>query len=150
MQAKNFNKKVEEVSKFPDKVKEILCWVHDMYPKEIEKAIHYASLNNHLDEEMMCEALTTITRYDSVKAPFWTMEDFRTICRKLNISCIGEKYNEYDLNFLTHYYFADFKSLGDKPELFIGLAIDKLNDVDDPKACEFAYREAKKRLCKIQ
>lgn len=147
MRYKDFETKLDSMIKYPDKVKETINWLYDKYPKEVSRAVHYAGLNNHLDEEMMCEALATITRYDSVKAPFWTMEDFRTICRKMNISCVSEKYNEFDLNFLTHYYFADFKSLGDKPETFIPMAVDKLHDVDDPKACEFAYREAKKRIC---
>lgn len=43
-------------------------------------------------------------------------------------------------------YLADFKSLGQEPAVFIGLAIDRLNDIDDPKACEYAYHDAKKRI----
>lgn len=28
------------------------------------------------------------------------------------------------------------------------VAIDRLNDIDDPKASEYAYYDAKKRICK--
>ena len=51
-------------------------------------------------------------------------------------------------NYLTQMYLADFKSLGQEPAVFIGLAIDRLNDIDDPKASEYAYYNAKKRICK--
>lgn len=52
------------------------------------------------------------------------------------------------MNYLTQMYLADFKSLGQEPAIFIGLAIDRLNDIDDPKACEYAYHDAKKRIMK--
>lgn len=147
----NYNKQeVENIINKPDKVKEVIESLMELYPKETAKAIHYACLGNHLDEDMMNEALSTITRYDSVKAPFWTIEEFREECVKNNISCVGKNYNEYDLNFLTQFYLADFKSLGQKPITFINMAIDKFNDIDDVKASEAAYWAAKMKICKAR
>lgn len=139
-------KEVEKLVLNKEMAKEVILTLYEHCPEEAKKAIHYATLENHLDEEMMNEALTTITRYDNVKAPFWTFAEFTKLCSTRNISVVNEKYNLYDLNFLTQYYFADFKSLGKEPEKFIDMAIDKLHDVDDPKACETAYWEAKHRL----
>lgn len=139
---------IEKIIVKPDKVREVLESLIESNPKETKKAIHYACLGHHLDEEMMNEALSTITRYDGARAPFWTVEEFNEECIKNNISCIGKSYNEYDLNFMTQYYLADFKSLGQKPITFINLAIDKFNDIDDPKAHETAYWTAKMRICR--
>lgn len=132
----------------PDKIKEVLLTLHEQNAKETQKAIHRATLGHHLDEEMMNEALSTIVRYDGVRAPFWTFLEFKEYCEKNGISVATEKYNEYDLNFLTQYYLADFKSLGKDPLTFIKIAEDKLHDIDNPKACEAAYWKAKHRLCK--
>lgn len=65
---------------------------------------------------------------------------------KTNISLAGQPYNEFDLNYLTQYYMADFKSLGQDPVTFICMAVDRLHDVDDPKAAEKAYRSATHRI----
>lgn len=132
----------------PDKIKEILLSLYEHDPKETERAIRHAALGHHLDEEMMNEALATIVRYDGMRAPFWSMIEFKDLCAKHNISTVSEKYNEYDLNFLTQYYYADLKSLGKEPIVFIHIAEDKLHDIDNPKACEIAYWKAKHRLCK--
>lgn len=134
----------------PDKIKEILLSLYDHDPKYTEKAIHYATVGYHLDEECMNEALATIVRYDGMRAPFWSMQEFRDLLSKNGISVLNEKYNEYDLNFLTQYYYADFKSLGKDPLVFIHIAEDKLHDIDDPKACETAYRKAHHRLNKVK
>lgn len=143
---------VQEIEKLimyqPDKIKEALSILHEQYPKETERAIKSATLGCHLDEEMMNEALATIVRYDGMRAPFWSMTEFKDIYAKHGISTISEKYNDYDLNFLTQYYLADFKSLGREPITFIHLAEDKLHDIDDPKASETAYIIAKHRICK--
>jgi hypothetical protein len=48
--------------------------------------------------------------------------------------------------FLTQYYLADFKSLGQDPVKFICMAVDRLHDVDDPHASEHAYYCAMRRL----
>lgn len=132
----------------PDKLKEILLALHDRDPKHTEKAIHYATMGYHLDEECMNEALATIVRYDGMRAPFWSMQEFKDLLAKNGISVLSEKYNEYDLNFLTQYYYADFKSLGKDPIVFIHIAEDKLHDIDNPKACETAYWKAHHRLNK--
>ena len=132
----------------PDKIKEVLLTLHEQDAKETERAIRHATLGHHLDEEMMNEALATIVRYDGVRAPFWSLTEFRDICTTHNISITAEKYNIYDLNFLTQYYLADFKSLGKEPLTFIHIAEDKLHDIDNPKACETAYWKAKHRICK--
>ena len=135
----------------PEKVKEIIMSLHEYDAKETEKAVHHAILGYHLDEEMMNEALSTIVRYDGMHAPFWSMLEFKDICAKNSISTANEKYNDCDLNFLTQYYFADFKSLGkDSKDIitFIHIAEDKLHDIDNPKACESAYWKAKHRICK--
>lgn len=140
-------KEIEKLVTSPNKAKEVILTLYEHCPDEAKKAIHYAALEHHLDEDMMNEALATIIRYDNARAPFWTFAEFSALCAANGISVSGEKYNLYDLNFLTQYYFADFKSLGTKPEPFIKLAVDKLHDVDDPKACETAYWEAKNRIC---
>ena len=132
----------------PDKIKDVLLSLYEHDNKETERAIRHASLGYHLDEEMMNDALATIVRYDGVRAPFWSMIEFKNLCAKHNISIMNEKYNEYDLNFLTQYYYADLKSLGKEPLVFIHIAEDKLHDIDNPKACETAYWKAKHRLCK--
>lgn len=132
----------------PDKLKEVILSLHEYDSKNTEKAIRHASLGHHLDEDMMNEALATIVRYDGMRAPFWSMTEFKEICNKYGISTMGEKYNDYDLNFLTQYYLADFKSLGKEPLPFIKIAEDKLHDIDNPKASECAYWKAKHRICK--
>lgn len=132
----------------PDKLKEIILALHDQDPKHTEKAIHYATMGYHLDEECMNEALATIVRYDGMRAPFWSMQEFKDLLAKNGISVLNEKYNEHDLNFLTQYYYADFKSLGKDPIIFIHIAEDKLHDIDNPKACETAYWKAHHRLSK--
>ena len=70
----------------PDKLKEVLLILSDKHPEQVKKAIHRASLGHHLDEDMMHEALLTITKYDGVKAPFWTHAEFKEILLKNNIS----------------------------------------------------------------
>lgn len=132
----------------PDKIKEILLTLHEQDHLTVEKALHRADLGCHLDEEMMNDALATIVRYDGMRAPFWTMTEFKDLCIKYGISTLSEKYNDYDLNYLTQAYLADFKSLGKEPITFMNMSIDKLHDIDDPKASEFAYHNAKHRLCK--
>ena len=59
-------------------------------------------------------------------------------------------YNIYDLNFMAQYYLADFKSQGKEPVTFINMALDKFNDIDDPKAHESAYWTAKMRICRYK
>lgn len=134
----------------PDKLKEILLALHDRDPKHTEKVIHYVTMGYHLDEECMNEALATIVRYDGMRAPFWSMQEFKDLLVKNGISVLNEKYNEYDLNFLAQYYYADFKSLGKDPLVFIHIAEDKLHDIDNPKACETAYWKARHRLNKTK
>lgn len=134
----------------PAKIKEILLSLHEHDAKYTEKMIHYATVGYHLDEDCMNEALATIVRYDGTRAPFWSMQEFKDLLAKNNISVLSEKYNEYDLNFLTQYYYADFKSLGKDPIIFIHLAEDKLHDIDNPKACETAYWKAYHRINKIR
>lgn len=130
----------------PMKAKELLEELHDAYPRQIERALFFSVHGKHLDEELMDEALHTITRYDGTKAPFWSMDDFREVLKKTNIPIVGQAYNEYDLNYLAQYYLADFKSLGQDPVKFMFMAVDRLHDVDDPKAAEFAYHSA---MCRI-
>lgn len=89
-----------------------------------------------------CGAATAVGITDAV-----ANHDTRVI-GALNISLVGQAYNEYDVNYLTQYYMADFKSLGQDPVTFICMAIDRLHDIDDPKACEVAYREAMHRIRK--
>ena len=132
----------------PMKTKELLYELHEAYPKKVERLIHFSINGKHLDEDLMNEALSTITRYDGVTAPFWSMEEFREVLKKTNISLVGQPYNDYDLNFLTQYYLADFKSLGQDPVKFICMAVDRLHDVDDPHASEHAYHTAMHRLSK--
>jgi hypothetical protein len=143
-----FEMNLQKLMAQPMKVKEVLTELHDCYPKEVSRAMHFAVNGKHLDEELMEEALATITRYDGAKAPFWSMEDFRDILKKTNISLVGQAYNEYDLNYLTQYYLADFKSLGQDPVKFICMAVDRLHDVDDPHASEKAYHSAVGRIAK--
>lgn len=143
-----FEANVQKLLSQPMKMKEILEDWHDQCPKEAERAVHFAVNGKHLDEELMNEALHTIVRYDGAHAPFWTMEAFREQLKKTNISIVGQPYNEYDLNYLTQYYLADFKSLGQEPVTFICMAVDRLHDVDDPKAAEKSYRSAMHRLAK--
>lgn len=143
-----FDTNVQKLLSHPMKMKEILEEWHDACPAEAERAVHFAVNGKHLDESTMLEALHTITRYDGAQAPFWTMDTFREQLKKTNISIVGQPYNEYDLNYLTQYYLADFKSLGQDPITFICMAVDRLHDVDDPKAAEKAYRSAMHRLAK--
>lgn len=142
----DFEKNIQKLMAQPLKLKEIVEELHEHHPKEVERATHFAANGRHLDEDTMCEALHTITRYDGMQAPFWTMDEFRETLKKTNINLAGQPYNEYDVNFLTQYYMADFKSLGQNPTTFICMAIDRLHDVDDPKAAEKAYRSAIHRL----
>lgn len=139
---------VQKLIAQPMKAKEVLEELHEHYPKEVGRAVFFAVNGKHLNEELMEEALETITRYDGVKAPFWTMDDFRDILKKTSISLVGQAYNEYDLNYLAQYYFADFKSLGQDPVKFICMAVDRLHDIDDPKAPEKAYHSAMHRISK--
>lgn len=148
MYSNSIEQDIEKIIAKPDKAREVIESLLELNPKETRKAIHYACLGHHLDEEMMNEALNTITRYDGIKAPFWTVEEFNEKCAKNNISCIGKSYNAYDLNFMTQYYLADFKSQGKDPITFINMALDKFNDIDDPKAHESAYWTAKMRICR--
>lgn len=148
MYKRTIEQEMEDIINKPDKVKEVLDSLMESHPKETKKAVHYACLGHHLDEEMMEEALQTITRYDGVKAPFWTMEEFKMVCANNGISCMNTKYNEFDLNFMTQYYLADFKSQGKEPITFINMAMDKFNDIDDIKSSETAYWTAKMRICK--
>lgn len=141
-----FEEDIQKLLTQPMKTKELLYELHDMYPKKVARLVHFCVNGKHLDEELMDEALSTITRYDGAKAPFMSMEDFRDILKKTNISLVGQPYNEYDLNFLTQYYLADFKSLGQDPVKFICMAVDRLHDVDDPHASEYAYHCAMHRL----
>lgn len=143
-----FDVDVQKLLTQPMKTKELLYELHDAYPKKIARAVHFSVNGKHLDEEMMSEALATITRYDGTKAPFWSMDAFRDVLKKTNISLVGQPYNEYDLNFLTQYYLADFKSLGQDPVTFICMAVDRLHDVDDPCASEHAYHVAMHRIAK--
>lgn len=143
-----FESDVQKIISQPMKVKELLLDLHECYPKEVGRAVFFAVNGKHLDESLMDEALATITRYDGVKAPFWTMNDFRDVLKKTNISLAGQAYNEYDLNYLTQYYLADFKSLGQDPVKFICMAVDRLHDVDDPHAAEKAYHSAMHRISK--
>lgn len=144
----NFETDVQKLIAQPMRVKEVLEDLYECYPKDIARHVHFAVNGKHLDESMMEEAFHTITRYDGAKAPFWSMCDFRDVLKKTNISITGQQYNECDVNFMAQYYFADFKSLGQDPVTFICMAIDRLHDVDDPKACEVAYRVAAHRIAK--
>lgn len=139
---------IQKLMSQPMKIKEVIEELHEKFPKETGRAVHFAVNGKHLDEEMMEEAFTTITRYDGARAPFWTMHDFEELLSKSNISITGQQYNKYDVNFLAQYYAADFKSLGQDPMPFICMAIDRLHDVDDPKAAEKAYRTASHRIAK--
>lgn len=143
-----FEMNLQKIMAQPMKVKEVLTELHECYPKEVARALHFAVNGKHLDEELMDEALATITRYDGVRAPFWTMDDFRDVLKKTNISLAGQPYNEYDVNYLTQYYLADFKSLGQDPVKFICMAVDRLHDVDDTHASEKAYHSAVSRIAK--
>ncbi len=144
----DFEQDLQQIVAQPTKVKELFAEWHERAPREAERALHFALHGKHLDEEMMMEAFSTITRYDGVKAPFWTMAEFEEALQQAGISTSGQQYNKYDLNYLTQMYLADFKSLGQDPAVFIGLALDRLNDIDDPKASEYAYHDAKHRICK--
>lgn len=126
-------------TKHPEQLKAALVMLYQRDPEMVEKAIHRASLGNHLDAEMLEEALEGTVRYDGRKAPFWTPEEFRDLLANNKISLLYEKYNEYDLSYLAQYYYADFKSLGSDPITFVKLAEDTLHDVDNPKACEAAF-----------
>lgn len=141
-----FEANLQKLMAQPMKMKEILEDWHESHPKEAARTVFFAVHGKHLDEELMNDALRTITRYDGVQAPFWTMDTFREVLKKTNIAITGQPYNEYDLNYLTQYYLADFKSLGQEPTTFICMAVDRLHDVDDPKAAEKAYRSATHRL----
>lgn len=141
-----FEADIQKLITQPMRVKELMEELYEMHPKEVSRSVHFAVHGKHLDECTMEEALCTITRYDGAKAPFWSMEDFRETLKKTNISLVGQAYNEYDLNYLTQYYLADFKSLGQDPVKFICMAIDRLHDVDDPHAAEKAYHSAMHRL----
>lgn len=137
---------IQKLMSQPMKIKEVIEELHEKFPRETRRAVHFAVNGRHLDEEMMEEAFTTITRYDGAKAPFWTMQDFEELLNKNGISIAGQQYNGYDVNFLAQYYAADFKSLGQDPMTFICMAIDRLHDVDDPKTAEKAYRTAAHRI----
>lgn len=137
---------VQKLISQPMKVKEVIEELHEKFPKETGRAVHFAVNGKHLDEEMMKEAFQTITRYDGAKAPFWSVHDLEELMNTAGISLAGQQYNIYDVNFLAQYYAADFKSLGQDPMTFVYMAIDRLHDVDDPKACEKAYRTASHRI----
>lgn len=133
-------------AKHPEKIKEALELIADKDEELVNKALHRASLGHHLDEEMMNEALASITRYDGCKAPFWTPDEFREMLAFNKISLVYERYNEFDLSYIAQYYLADLKSLGKEPITFINIARDILTDVDNPKACEKAYWMAYRRI----
>ena len=141
-----FTMDVQKLISQPLKMKEILEELHEKYPKETRRLVHFTVHGKHLDEELMNEALDTIIKYDGSKAPFWSYEEFLELLKKTNISMTGQQYNEYDVNYLTQMYFADFKSLGQDPVKFICMALDKLHDIDDPKASEYAYCDAMRRI----
>lgn len=143
-----FDIEIQKLIAQPMKAKEVLEELHEHHPKEVSRAVFFAVNGKHLNEELMNEALATITRYDGAKAPFWSIDDFKEVLKKTNISIVGQAYNEYDLNYLAQYYLADFKSLGQDPVKFLCMAVDRLHDVDDPKASEFAYRSAMHRLAR--
>ena len=153
---KEMNKAFEEdvsklISFYPERIKETLCEMHKMYPEKMEKKIRQLLAGPHLTEEMMEEALATLIRYDGQKAPFWAIgktNEFLNGNLNSEMTHMGEKFNLYDINFLAQYYAADFKSLGIEPPVFIKMAIDRLKDIDDPKADEYAYCIAKKRIHK--
>lgn len=144
----NFEKNVDQLILHHDKVKEFIEDMYECYPKDTERNVRFALHGRHLDEELMNEALETIIKYDGSRAPFWSMTEFISLLTPAGVNLMVEKFNEYDLNFLTQYYYADFKSLGSDPMVFIKLAYDRLHDIDDPHACEAAYREAIKRIKK--
>ena len=141
-----FEENIQKLIAQPMKMKELLEDWYECEPKTASRKVYFAIHGKHLDEEMMNEALHTITRYDGARAPFWTMEEFNCLLKKTNISLAGQPYNEFDLNYLTQYYMADFKSLGQDPVTFICMAVDRLHDVDDSKAAEKAYRSAAHRI----
>lgn len=130
----------------PMKMKELLEDWYDHHPQQASRAVHFAVHGKHLNEDMMNEALCLITRYDGVKAPFWTMDEFNDLIAKTNISLAGQAYSGYDVNYLAQAYLADFKSLGQEPVRFVCMAIDRLHDVDDPKASEAAFYDAEHRI----
>lgn len=146
MTATEFMADIQKLVTQPAKVREMLEDWYEACPKEASRMVHFAVNGKHLNKEMMDEALETITRYDGVKAPFWAVEDFDELLKKSNIVLQGQMYNKYDVNFLAQYYLADFKSLGQDPVRFVCMALDRLHDIDDPKACEKAYRVAFKRI----
>lgn len=143
-----FEENLHKLISQPMKLQEVVEELHEMHPKQTERAVHFAVHGKHLDEELMNEALATITRYDGVHAPFWTTEEFCELLKKTNMSITGQPYNKYDLNYLTQYYLADFKSLGQDPTTFMCMAFDRLHDIDDPHAAEYAYHSAMHRLAK--
>lgn len=132
----------------PDRVKDIFADYHDQDPMCAEKTINRALMGHHLDEDLMKEALMTIVRYDGMRPPFWSYEETVAYVDMHHPTANGEKFNDYDIHFLAQYYAADFKSLGTDHGVFIGMALDRLRDVDDPKAAHHAYHVAKKRLHK--
>ena len=146
MTSAEFMADVQKLVAQPSKVREMMEDWYESCPKDAARMVHFAVNGKHLNEDMMEEALHTITRYDGIKAPFWTIEDFDELLKKTNIVLQGQAYNRYDVNVLTQYYMADFKSLGQDPVRFLCMAIDRLHDIDDPKASEVAYREAFKRI----
>lgn len=143
-----FEENLNRLINQPMKLKEVLEELHESTPKPVARAVYFAANGRHLDEEMMNEALATITRYDGVKAPFWTMQEFCEVLSKTNLAISGQAYNKYDLNYLTQMYLADFKSLGQDPVTFVCMAVDRLHDVDDPQASEYAYHDASRRIAK--
>lgn len=143
-----FEKNVDQLVLHHDKVKELIMETYECYPKDTARAVYHALHGKHLDEELMCEAFETIVRYDGVHAPFWTVDEFKALLAPAGVNITMEKFNVYDLNFMTQYYYADFKSLGTDPMPFVKIAMDRLHDIDDPEACEAAYREAMKRIKK--
>jgi len=144
----DFNTDLQKIAGQPAKMREILEDLYECYPKEIKRAVHYAAHGRHLDEEMLGEALATITRYDGAHAPFWTQAELEELLKKNGITLTGQQYSAYDVNFLSQYYAADFKSLGQEPLVFVKMAIDRLHDVDDANATEAAYRKASHRIAK--
>ena len=139
---------IQKLISQPMKVKEVIEELHNKFPKETGRVVHFAVNGKHLDEEMMNDTFKTITRYDGVKAPFWSVHELEELLKAEGISIAGQQYNIYDVNLLAQYYAADFKSLGQDPMTFVHMAIDRLHDVDDPKACEKAYRVALHRIAK--
>ena len=67
---------IQKLMSQPMKIKEVIEELHEKFPKETSRAVHFAVNGKHLDEEMMEEAFATITRYDGAKA-------YRTACHRI-------------------------------------------------------------------